>query len=288
MVSDAIAAADGVWFADEPFAVFPERPGFEIRKTMLPHAEHSHFFALDEAKLEQFQSYTQGLFEARFREMGTSRRTKPVLRADRVCLKVLNAPWMIGWFAAETDAQPLVVLRHPGAQAVSVLRQGWDFPVRAYAKRPEALAAFFTAEQVETIVRLASAPAGWEVAVLDWIVTSAPLRAFARQGGPAWRYEDIVSAPERFVADMLVGRFGLSPEPRLRATFARPSGSSAMSEGATNAMIATGDRTALLDRWRTRVDDAALRQGQALLDRFGVEEYRFLGEGDLPGSDSVS
>jgi hypothetical protein len=275
MVSDAIASVPGTWYADEPYAMFPGRPGYEDKAKRLPVVEHSHFFGLSEAEEQQFAEFTHGLLNAEFRKMGTCRTTKPVLLSDRISLKVLNAPWMIDWFATKTDAQVLPLLRHPGAQAISVLRQNWDYPVRAYAKRPDALAEFFTTAQIETIQRMAEGPSGWEIAVLDWIVTSAALRAYGVRTGHMARYEDIVLEPATFVDSVLVGRFGLGPRDTMLERFGKPSGSARLNEQETNKLISGGDKRALVERWRAKTDDEMLRQGQALLDAFEVTDYAF-------------
>ncbi len=275
MVSDAIAAIPGVWYADEPYAMFPGRPGYADKAARLPVVEHSHFFGLSGNAAQQFSDFSHALLNGEFRKMGTCRTTKPVLLSDRISLKVLNAPWMIDWFATQTDAQVLPLLRHPGAQAISVLRQNWDYPVRAYAKRPDALAEFFTTAQIEMINQISSGPSGWDLAVLDWIVTSAPLRAFGMRTGNMARYEDIVLDPGTFVDNVLVDRFGLGPRDTMLERFGKPSGSARLNEQETNKLISGGDKRALVERWRAKTDDEMLRQGQALLDAFEVSDYTF-------------
>jgi hypothetical protein len=275
MVADAIAAAPGVWYADEPYAMFPGRPGYAEKVKHLPMVEHSHFFGLDGVEAQQFENFSHALLNAEFRDMGTCRTTKSVFLADRVALKILNAPWMIDWFATETDAQILPLLRHPGAQAGSVLRQGWEYPVRAYARRPDALARHFTSEQIETIEQMSTGPKSWELAILDWIVTSAPLRAFGARTGELAHYEDIVMDPAGFVDAVLVRRLKLGPRTTLLERLGRPSGSARMNEQKTNALIRDGNKRALVQKWRDGVDDEMLHQGQALLDRFEIQDYTF-------------
>ena len=104
MVADAISANRGVWFADEPYAMFPQRPGFALKSARMFVPEHSHFFDLDEDQQERFSSFTHDLLNGQFRALGTARHTLPGLRANRSSLKVLNAPWMLPWFVRETGA----------------------------------------------------------------------------------------------------------------------------------------------------------------------------------------
>jgi hypothetical protein len=275
MLADAVAAHRGVWFANEPFAVLPGHPEYDWKRAQLPEVKHSHFFALQGEALDRFHRYVDGLLGARFRKLGTCRRTTFPLVADRVCLKVLNVPWMIDFFATETDAHVVSCIRHPAAQSLSVLRQGWQFPVEAYAMRSDALATRFSSDEVESVLRNAADGDDWRIAILDWVVTSQSLR---RPGTPSvicTKYEDIVLNPEVFVDTVLIGQCGLTERQRMIATFGRPSGSSRMNEAAATRSILSGGKLDLIEGWRSKVTPDMARAGQAILDEFGVTEYSF-------------
>lgn len=276
MIADAIAECRGVWFANEPFAVLPAHPAYDLKRERLPEAPHSAFFGLEGADLARFEAYSSALLGAELRQIGTTWRPLMPLSADRVCLKILNATWMIGWFRDETEAALLTLLRHPGAQALSVMRQGWDYAVRAYVARPEALGEWLTPAQIDLATRIVGeGRSDWELAVLDWCVASAPLRAAHGDRHVALLYEDIVRAPEAFVDEVLVGRLGLADRDRMLARLSRPSGSSRMSDAETRAQIEAGEIDVLLSKWRGRVTDDMAQAGQAILDVFEVAEYRF-------------
>ena len=66
MVADAIASQPGVWFSDEPYAVFPGRAGYQTKLAKLPTANHSHFFDLTEDAAHQFDSFSRELLDAQF------------------------------------------------------------------------------------------------------------------------------------------------------------------------------------------------------------------------------
>ena len=278
MLADAVAGAPGVWFADEPFAVLPGRALYAHRRARLPAAMHSHFFDLDGADLARFGAYTRELLAGRPRLMGTARAPQALLCADRVCLKVLNAPWMLDWFLDQTDADVLSLLRHPGAQALSVLGRGWAFPVEAYLARPESLARHFDAGEITAAQDIFARGDRWEIALLDWVVTSAPLRR-AGQGTTHRRlaYERVVRDPEGVVDDTLMGWLGLPDREGLLARLAAPSGSSRLSSEASRAAIRRGDRAAMLGAWRSALDDDMLARGQRLLDRFSITDYALRG-----------
>jgi hypothetical protein len=275
MLSDAVVACRGVWFSDEPFAVFPRRAGYDLKRRLLPEAEHSHFFALSGDDLDRFASFSQRLLNADLPEMGGCWNPKFPLKADRVCLKILNAPWMIEWFETRTDAHVLTIIRHPAAQALSVLRQGWAFPAEAYARRTGDLEDQFTPAQLDLLRTVVRTENPWQMAVIDWVVTSHPLR---RMGGPGVlrvTYEDVVSNPEAFIDEILIGKFGLKDRAAMSQSFVAPSNSSRMSEAGTNAAIAAGNRDQLVNGWQRKVDDQMREEGQRILDAFEVDDYRF-------------
>ncbi|MEM6409565.1 MAG: hypothetical protein AAF700_14275 [Pseudomonadota bacterium] len=277
MVSDAASANRGVWFADEPYAMFPGRPGFDEKSRRLFVPVHSHFFALTEAEQSTFESFTNDLLRAHFWQMGTARRTLPGLKANRTCLKILNAPWMLPWFAAHAGAHSIVTIRHPGAQARSVMRQNWGTPAEAYLARPEALAQVFSSEEVDAAQTIWDSGDPWARAVLDWVITSHPLRH--TQGAQVHKvtYEQVVRAPEQFIDEVLVGKCGLSDRDAMLSAILRPSGSSAMNTAAATQSIAERDVERILNGWRDTCSAAELATGQQILDQFGVTEYRFDG-----------
>lgn len=275
MVADTIAANRGIWHADEPYAVFPGRPGYETKIQLLPTAEHSHFFGLDGEDLQRFEHFSSQLLKAKFRSMGTARRTGPLNSANRVSLKVLNAPWMLPWFRDTAKAHIIIVLRHPAAQALSVLRQKWAFPIEAYLKRPDRLTTYLTEAEIEKAQNVLKNADPFQLAVLDWIVSSAPLR---KEGGARvqlWRYEQIVENREAFVDQALVSGVGLREREMMVDLLSRPSGSRRMSLAETNAGIARGDVRLLTEGWRAKLSDQDRRAGQELLDAFSIDEYRF-------------
>ena len=114
MLADVIASNPGIWLADEPFAMFPNHPGYALKQRLLPEREHSQFFALNPTELEQFDRFANGLLTARYRELGTCRRLHQGVYADRVCMKILNAPWMLDWFLEREDVDCIFHDTPPG------------------------------------------------------------------------------------------------------------------------------------------------------------------------------
>ena len=209
--------------------------------------------------------------------MGTARHTLPGLKADRTCLKILNAPWMLPWFAAHAGAHAIVTIRHPGAQARSVMRQNWGYPAEAYLARPDALAQIFSEDEIRAAQEIWDSGDPWARGILDWVITSHPLRH--AQGAQVYKvtYEEVVRTPERFIDEVLVGKCGLRDRDAMLDAILRPSGRSSMNTAAATRSIAERDVERILGGWRDKCSAEELATGQQILDRFGVTEYRFDG-----------
>ncbi len=274
MVTDAISCNPGIWFADEPYAMFPNREGFEEKSKRLHIPKHSHYFGLDKNKMDEFSEFTKDLLSAKFRTMGTSRKTLAGFRANRTCLKILNAPWMIDWFSSNTSGHILSVIRHPGAQAKSVLRQGWGYPVEAYLERQNFLEPYFSAKQLNFCENIFKNGNFWQKAVLDWVITSHPLRQHSNNNLLV-KYEDIVISPEKFTDDVLIKEFNLTDREAMINSFLKPSGSSKMNTKESTSAIQLRDLDKIIDGWRDSTNSEELIMGQDILDAFSVSEYRF-------------
>lgn len=275
MLADAVSANRGVWFSNEPYAMFPSRPGFAEKSARLFVPPHSHFFDLSVEEQSRFDAFSRDLMAAKIRAMGTSRHTLPGLRANRSCLKVLNAPWMLDWFAEETDAHIIAVTRHPGAQARSVIRQGWSCPVEAYLDRPALMERVFGPARLKAAKEIWGSGDLWAQAVLDWVVTSHPLRHALGDRVYRTSYEAVVAQPEAFIDAVLMQKCGLTDRHAMLTAILRPSGSSHLNTDAATHSIAERDVDRILNGWRDKCSAEELRVGQEILDQFDVTDYRF-------------
>jgi hypothetical protein len=268
-----IAEDPGVWLANEPFAVLPAHPAYQLKRKYLSTPKHSHFFDLSAEEEEKFGIYTDLLLRAGLPQLGTCRHSKFPLVADRVCLKVLNAPWMIAWFEASTDCHILPILRHPGAQAMSVIRQKWQFPLEAYAERIGTSGLSLTLQQENAVQAALRAGDIWQMAILDYAVTSKMMREKYRED--LFYYEQIVAEPAPFVDEVLIKRFGLSDRDRILSRIRQPSGSKRMSLEATNAAISEGKVNVMINSWRKQVTPEMMDTAQEVLDLFEIDQYSF-------------
>ncbi len=273
LLADMIAAQPGVWFANEPFAVFKNHQNAGVRlDRWLPELPHSQFFDLNNEQTEQFDRYV-GLLNRGAVPIGTARRARFPLTADRVCIKVLNAPFLADRFAEAHGMQTVFLTRHPAAQALSVLRQGWGYSAEAYFDKPGFLANYMTGKQIEFGQRILNDGSDWEKAIVNWWIENLyPLR-HARQPAHIITYEKLTLEPEEWVKK-LCGSLQLDNADTMIAAANKPSNSSNMSTGDTVQQIADSNRVALITSWQNKVNREMAGKAQAILDTFGVNIYR--------------
>ena len=275
LLADMIACNPGIWFANEPYAVTQNRQGYKVKKRFLPEREHSAYFNLSSGELSQFQSYTTRLLEGKFRTLGTCRHTR-FGYADRTVLKILNAPWMLSWFLENIKSSTLVILRHPGAQMASTIRQGWGFQLCAFAKDEGFLYQHWTDQQVSKIMDISKSDDVIGLAMLDWIVNSEPLRTVMHRNITKIRYEDLITDPQTFINDVLKVDYGLEYTDRMNAIVMKPSGSMEMSTTETNSLILKGQPSKLLNKWQEFLSVDDRRRCQNILELFEITEYSML------------
>lgn len=262
-----------MWSANEPMAVYPGRPAYKLRRKALPQMEHSQYFGLYGSDLEKFENYVRNLLAVRYKSLGGCRNCGFPVIARRVCLKVLNSPWMLDWYLDYTDAHVVFLMRHPASQALSVIRQKWDYAVKAYFNRPEELEKTFTDRQIRCGRDILRRGDIWEMAILDWTVGTHHGRMSARSDLIKVFWEDLVANPADFVETVLAGKLGLRDIERHLETIRKPSNSSYMSTQENLDYICKGDIDRLLTSWTAKINDGDKKRAQEILDIFGVTAY---------------
>lgn len=273
LLADMIAAQPGVWFANEPFAVFDTHINASARlDRWLPRLRHSQFFDLDDEQAARVELYIERLNRGAI-PIGTARRARFPLTADRVCIKVLNTPFLADLFAQKHGMTSVFLTRHPAAQALSILRQKWGFSAEAYFDKPEFLSKYMTGDQIELGGRLLAEGSDWEKAILNWWVENLYPLCHATSLTHVVTYEELTLKPERWVG-VLCESLKLEDPGAMLAVANKPSNSSNMSTGDTVKQIAGADRMGLVTSWRKKIDAEQSARAQAILDAFGVDGYR--------------
>lgn len=273
LLADMIAAQPGIWFANEPFAVFKkhQNAGAQLGR-WLPELKHSQFFDLTDEQTAQVDRYVD-LLQRGAIPIGTARHPRFPLTADRCCIKVLNTPFLADRFAQWHGMQSVFLTRHPAAQALSILRQGWGYSAEAYFEKPEFLAEYLTGEQIDLGQRILSNASDWEKAILNWWIENLYPLKHATTLKHVLTYEELTLMPEAWI-DTLCDSLQLDDPAGMLGLANRPSNSSNMSTGDTVKQIAGSNRMGLVTGWQKKVTPEMTQKAQAILDAFGVDVYR--------------
>ena len=273
---EIIAANRGVRFLNQPLEILtPNLTPSHYRR--LPKFDDGQIVHPDAQQVKELRAFVGELLSGRFPANAPHRfwRREFDFRATRLVLKIVGAKAMIDWFDENFDIQVVFLVRHPIAQALSCLRNGWAPTTGAYLRNSwfadEVLGRELWAAANE-VTRVGS---DLEKLVLNWIVENLyPLRRLPAQ--PQWfalSYEECVSYQEEMLA-LIADRLALSDLKRMARAAARESRSAGFSEAATRAAIRAGRAQNLADAWVRRID--AEEQGRCfeLLERFGITLYR--------------
>lgn len=275
LVAEMIAINPGIWWIYEPFARIPGHIACTpAQRAALPEAPGSVYTesVLDE-HADAIAEYVRNLLNGREREAnGWLRRPKFPLRADRTLLKIVNANALIDWLVPTFNLVPIHLLRHPAAQALSVLHADWKHVHPHYLADDAFVSRFLTADQQKFARQVANDGSPFACAVLDWVLEHlAPLKT----GEETVRlyYEQLVIEPERVVGELADDLRLNAREQMVRQVRGRPSGSAKFSASDVQQALQRNDSQALVSRWKQHVDDTDAAAAQRILDAFNITHY---------------
>ncbi len=227
-------------------------------------------------------------------------------RTNRVVFQMTYGTPLIEWFDANFNVKTIVLFRHPIANALSVMREGWppeceDFlrhkwfretqlssgtgvssvsdsgtgvsPVIASSPSTgdEAIRACNGADRLALAQRIMTHGTLFEKHVLDWCLKMLiPFQAIQSGKHPDWivlSYERIVLEPEAVVRE-LSAKLDLPDVEAMLAQVRRPSRTVT---GATAEHV--HDPKYLLNRWRERLSTEQQRSLMAIVSAFGIDAY---------------
>lgn len=267
-----VAAEPGMWFVDEPFGTFaPDQPFYGEIHAELPEKLHNQFFDMTPEESRAVHSFVSRTLSLDLR-IGTVRRARWPLVADRTALKLLNTPMLIDWLVGEFGLRGIILTRHPGAQARSVLRLGWGFSAEAYFASDAFVEAHFNVDQARAGREILAGQDPWPKAIFNWVIESwIPLREASFEI-PRLSYEELVVQRGPIVRD-LFRYFELDEVDHALALLDRPSGSSTFSTSLAKQAITAGDTRNIVGRWCAQTSDEEMVRAQEILDLFGVDLY---------------
>lgn len=274
LLAEAININPGIWFVDEPFAYIEgHNSNTPQQRKFLKPKPNSIYLSVEKNEEAGIKHYVDGLLNAKLRQNGLLRRPKKLLVADRSLLKILNAGPLIEWIVNNFDVLPIHFLRHPGAQALSVYRCGWEWSTPAFMQNPSFVQRFLTKEHLCLIHQIENTGGIVERGVLNWVLENL---AQLQYSGKILRisYEDLIANTEMTI-DALAEYLNLDSKETMKLqVLGRPSGSSGTSTKETIAAIKNKDYSSIISSWQNEIDEGDLHASQRILDAFEIDCYK--------------
>ena len=272
LVADMLAAQQGMWFYSEPFS--PRRRAYlgpQLQSLSIKQSRQDcRFFDLNRGQNSEMLQLMSQLNHAVL-PTGTSRRTYFPLKSDRICLKVLRASWLTDTFA-EQGMQIILVIRHPAAQALSVMRLGWKFSAEIYFKKIDFLENFFSQEQIIFGNKILTEGSAFQKAVLSWVCDIIYPLKFSEKVSCQLFYEHLISEPELCLG-YLSQTLNIKDTKIMAHILSKPTFSSKLCTKDTIQAINLGDSQLLLKKWCSQLSDTDCKAGQEILDCFDINCY---------------
>ena len=272
ILAQAIGSESGIWFANEPLACFKGHYEYYTRIKWLPLLPDSQFFDLSQEHQRQLDHYLEQLLTLKLRQVGRCLRPKFPLTANRVLLKVLNAPFLIDWFAQRQPCQILFLSRHPAAQVFSIFNTSWKFCLETYFAKPEFLAQHFNATQMQLGEKITREGNRWQQGIITWILEVYFPLYLAKQKILRLTYEELIIDPTT-VVNRVSQELNLKHTDKIIETLSLPSWSSRMSTEYSRQLVEQGDRSGIIRKWQDKITPEQIRQAQAILDVFNIDIY---------------
>ncbi|MEE3326555.1 MAG: sulfotransferase [Myxococcota bacterium] len=228
-----------------------------------------------DANWPRIQAYFEGLCAGRIHFLNQS-PFSPHYRplTSRLLAKVLHGgEARIGELARACNARVVLLLRHP--IPVSLSR---EFTPRLEAFLTSDYSRHFSEEEIQFAWEVVRGGSRLEKGVLDWCLQNAvPLRQ-AEEDWVVISYEELVLAPEPVLAT-LADRLQLEDRALMESGLLKPSATVRKSDAVTAEFLKgprVGDESWwLVTKWREKVAEEEERSVMRILERFGIDQYRF-------------
>lgn len=274
LLMQALAAGDGAAFADQPFGLYTAS---RAMINALPIAEYGQLIAPDTAELALVRAYTDEILAGSRYSNGPWRFWSPGYpwRWDRIVLKITDAKSLAPWLAATFDFQVVCMFRHPAAQSLSVIRNGWWTTGRAFLRNEAYRSQHLTEMQISYCWSVYESSTRFHHGVVDWCLENLALIR-ALQNDPTWSvvfYESLVRDASA-VADYLASRCSVRDVDAMLAVLRQPSRSTRRgSTNHTRRQIRANDLRYLTERWLTELTDRDQRHLKESFDVLEIDVY---------------
>ena len=244
----------------------------------VPVMESSRYILLDDEEAEQIQRYVTAIREGRMHinEPWDFWRGTFSFRSNRLVFKEVAGLAITPWAEDALGCSVIYLVRHPLAQARSVLRNGWAPTAKAFLRNTNLISKYMDSALHAKAWDAYNSGTPLERHVLSWVLENLiPLRELEKR--PSWyfiTYESCVLHREEVISEWS-RIFDLPDIDRMNKTAAQASRSvRTLSEQSTKRSIRQGRRDALVSGWRGNIPEDVERKAMSILDMFEIDIYR--------------
>jgi hypothetical protein len=270
LLLEMLYTQDGMTYSDQPLYSYRYGPAYD----KVPHAYLGQFLHPTPAQEQQLTHFFNGLFAGRRQRNAPWNWFHPHHRwvVNRLVVKEVNSHGLIDWFAAHFAVDLIFLIRHPIANALSLIECRWGYLAEAFIENDAFCAAHLTAAQKNECLRVLARGTALQKYALEWgLANLYPLTVCQERTWLTLTYEELLVRPQA-IAALLAERFTLSAPERMVQQLRRPSKNSV---GAAKALIAQTDPHDLLARWTEQVTPAEADDVMEVLTGvLGITAYR--------------
>jgi LPS sulfotransferase NodH len=270
LLLELLYTQDGMTYSDQPLDAYHYSPTHD----KLPQAYLSQFMHPTQAQEQQLTHFFSALFAGRRQRNAPWNWFHPHHRwvVNRLVVKEVNSHSLIDWFAAHFAVDIIFLVRHPIANALSLVERRWGYLAEAFLQNDAFCAAHLTAAQKNECLSVLARGTALQKYALEWgLANRYPLAVCRERTWLTLTYEELLMRPQAIVA-LLAERFALSAPERMVQQLRQPSKNSI---GASRALIQYKQPQHLLARWTEQVTPAEADEVMDLLTGvLGISAYR--------------
>ena len=281
MLMRMIYSQPGVGYVAQPLDFWAYHP-YRRRLAAADYADGGAYRSLDAADRDALESFFRDVFAGRAR---VNQQWNPFdpdfsFHVDRLVVKLLAYPWLIGWFADTFQVDVVYLVRHPVPTALSIIQRGWGCRAEMLVRDPTFSSELYgptLAEEARAILSSSSRQEcrrhesrQLEAYLLEVCLSNyVPLRQACRQemSQRNWlvlTYEELVMRPTE-MSRLICERLGF-PDPRRMAARAQSPSKTALPQ--SKQIIKESSAEEIVGRWMNRFAEDDLERVQALLTQF--------------------
>ena len=270
LLLEMLYTQDGMTYSDQPLYSYRYGPAYD----KVPHAYLGQFIHPTPAQEQQLTHFFSALLTGRRQRNAPWNWFHPHHRwvVKRLVVKEVNSHGLIDWFAANFDADIIFLVRHPIANALSLVQQRWEHLAAAFLQNEAFCAAHLTAAQKNKCLHVLAQGTPLQKYALEWgLANLYPLTVCRDRAWLTLTYEELLMRPQAIV-NLLAERFNLPAPERMLQQLRQPSKNTI---GATKALIGQNQPHHLLARWTEQVTPTEANAVMDLLTGvLGITAYR--------------